>query len=714
MKKKSLTKQKLLSAKFSGKLAAGLNDSLLVLRRKEGLSRVKVYVNNGNECFTDGFSIVIGNQFPLFHSPLLRGAELTYTGILGVLFHELGHVMYHHFTAAKLSEELIYKSAFWPCNPDNMSDKLKDYLSNGKLYQKRAYTYYCILQNCLCDARGEYLMLTRHSNYHRFVRGLELMRHVQFESACKISDFLSGDDAMSKETSAELRSNALFACIVHTGKFGVVKGLNELPPEHSDIKNLLLRIDEQISDCVSSSSAEELYRALNFIFCEVFDDYILPYLETLPDCAEDTEEPLSEEVKESLEKALGETMKSAAGERARAADCEAEKTYTKARDALKNEAASSEEKSGKHSPGGGDDEPSGSAKDDSLCDPSDDDKSTDSSSDRDSSRKSKSSSLWDMEEKEGSITYMPGEEKASIACTLERISKIELSDAHEDKIVESLAVPADLDFGEANSGVDFIVKRIPEHYPDSTTYDTYRHGIDIGKNTARKLRRFFEPVQKSQFEKDRYCGTRIVQSKLANPNLKIFAKRASNPAPPTLSVAILIDESGSMRGKRINSARTAAISLFEMCRALKVRYAVFGHTTDGASVAIHNYCHFDDNKENDKYKLLQIEACRENRDGAALRYVAEMLHRETTDRKLLIIVSDGFPSAPGYGGAAAIADIQQVIKDYEHFEGYNIVAAIIAEPKAAIRAIYGNDRSIDITSLDNLPDELIRVVKRVM
>ena len=121
--RKRISKSHLKTKAFSGKLAAWLNDSLIVLKRREELPRIRVFVNSGGtQCYTDGFSIVIGMKFPLFESSFLKGAETTLTGIMGVVFHELGHVMYHHYIAAHLSELLIHDGSFWPCNPDNMSE----------------------------------------------------------------------------------------------------------------------------------------------------------------------------------------------------------------------------------------------------------------------------------------------------------------------------------------------------------------------------------------------------------------------------------------------------------------------------------------------------------------------------------------------------------------------------------------------------------------
>ena len=77
-----------------------------------------------------------------------------------------------------------------------------------------------------------------------------------------------------------------------------------------------------------------------------------------------------------------------------------------------------------------------------------------------------------------------------------------------------------------------------------------------------------------------------------------------------------------------------------------------------------SYAEFDGYDNDDKYRLMDISARGSNRDGAALRFVAEKLSKRPESVKLLILVSDGQPAADGYYGTAAEEDLRGIKQEY--------------------------------------------------
>ena len=67
--------------------------------------------------------------------------------------------------------------------------------------------------------------------------------------------------------------------------------------------------------------------------------------------------------------------------------------------------------------------------------------------------------------------------------------------------------------------------------------------------------------------------------------------------------------------------------------------------------------------ENDRYRLMDMIDRSGNRDGAALRFVAEHLAKRPENRKLLILISDGQPADTGYRGTEAEADLRGIKKN---------------------------------------------------
>ena len=127
---------------------------------------------------------------------------------------------------------------------------------------------------------------------------------------------------------------------------------------------------------------------------------------------------------------------------------------------------------------------------------------------------------------------------------------------------------------------------------------------------------------------------------------------------------------------------------------------------------LYSYAEFDCIDRDDKYRIMDIASRGSNRDGAALRFVAEQLSKRTEDVRILMLVSDGQPADVGYSGTAAEEDLRGIKQEYKR-KGLLFVAAAIGEDKPNIERIYG-DSFLDITDLNQLPVKLTAVIKRFM
>lgn len=165
---------------------------------------------------------------------------------------------------------------------------------------------------------------------------------------------------------------------------------------------------------------------------------------------------------------------------------------------------------------------------------------------------------------------------------------------------------------------------------------------------------------------------------------------------------------------RCTYARASAIILHDFCESLDIPVMVYGHSTGygehGHSVELYSYAEFEGFDRDDKYRLMDIAARGGNRDGAALRFVAEQLAKRPEEVKLLILVSDGQPADFGYDGTAAEEDLRGIKHEYNR-KGIILVAAAIGNDKPNIERIYG-DSFLDITDLSQLPVKLTSVVKK--
>lgn len=137
---------------------------------------------------------------------------------------------------------------------------------------------------------------------------------------------------------------------------------------------------------------------------------------------------------------------------------------------------------------------------------------------------------------------------------------------------------------------------------------------------------------------------------------------------------------------------------------------IMGHTADCRTVDLYSYADFDSVDRNDRYRLMDMSARYCNRDGAALRFVAERLRKYPAEVKMLIIISDGQPYDDGYSGSAAEADLRGIKLEYSR-RGVQIFAAAIGTDRDRIERIYGNGY-LDISDLNQLPVMLTQLIAR--
>ena len=205
-------------------------------------------------------------------------------------------------------------------------------------------------------------------------------------------------------------------------------------------------------------------------------------------------------------------------------------------------------------------------------------------------------------------------------------------------------------------------------------------------------------------------GRRLDSHALFRTDSRVFYKNALPNEMPALCVGLLLDESGSMSwNDRATYARSTAIILYDFCQALGIPITVYGHSTSDR-VDLYSYAEFEAIDRDDRYRMMDISARGSNRDGAALRYVAEKLVRRPEDIKLLMLVSDGQPADYNYYGTAAEEDLRGIKHEYQR-KGSIFVAAASGADKENIERIYG-DAYLDITDLTKLPIKLAGIIKQ--
>ena len=174
-----------------------------------------------------------------------------------------------------------------------------------------------------------------------------------------------------------------------------------------------------------------------------------------------------------------------------------------------------------------------------------------------------------------------------------------------------------------------------------------------------------------------------------------------------LSVAILIDESGSMgswsRESKCVKAREAAVLLNEaLSRLPNVDLYIYGHTDDwdskyGDAVELRVY---REGKNAKRYALGSTRARRGNLDSIAIREVAARVRKRTQERCLFFVITDGAPNE-------GTEEVKKAVKDVTR-KGFDVLAISI-ESHYSPSEMY--DHYITLSDLSKLPIDLGKLVK---
>lgn len=137
-----------------------------------------------------------------------------------------------------------------------------------------------------------------------------------------------------------------------------------------------------------------------------------------------------------------------------------------------------------------------------------------------------------------------------------------------------------------------------------------------------------------------------------NDPLPAVFQKTEIMARPDVAVGIMVDESGSMSGGKIEAARRVAVMLTEALNQVAgTRVRVWGHTSGMTNCQVMPYLTA---QHRTPYGIASMQARSGNIDGAALWYAAQELakHDEDAQRRILFCISDGMPSGGQEDGVA--------------------------------------------------------------
>ncbi len=251
---------------------------------------------------------------------------------------------------------------------------------------------------------------------------------------------------------------------------------------------------------------------------------------------------------------------------------------------------------------------------------------------------------------------------------------------------------------------------------------------------ANRLQRFLQAQQQRAWEfdlEDGYVDASRLARSIANPTVPITFKRERDAAFRDTVVTLLIDNSGSMRGRPIATAAIAADVITRTLERCGVKCEILGFTTRGWKGGKAREKWTSDGRPENPGRLndlrhiiyksadtpwrrartnlgvmLKEGLLKENIDGEALVWAYNRLITRGEDRKILIVISDG---APVDDSTLSVNPSNILERDL-----MNVVHWVEDHGRVELSAIgIGHDvsryynRSMVITSVDTLAEALV-------
>lgn len=657
---------------FAGReFAAYLTDLAETVSRRYGRTPI-VRVGweeapDANIAFTDNRRIYInaGNQI----TQSFPSRQLRYASLVGLLGHEVGHLLFTDFTLAGIYNAYLLGGRMYPCEPDNLSgeetawmEEFREGLSSKEpVFQSLIRTVTGTLENILEDAYIENRICQEYPGaisygIHLFnLRFLETVPSIQQQIARKYQPY------------AIFTNLLLQYCLS-----GEVNNLGGYEGEYLDSVTGCIPL---VDGCIYDLDARTRYDAVNRILIRIW-----PIIRKM---AEDARK--RPKAPEKIERELSAQIARAGG----------------------NPIGGS-----KPVPGG---KPMAAGLQEKLR------------QEREEVKEALGRIPLAMTERiedngDGGLLYdrqFGSSGAADTAAEIERflhsIARERVNRAIEAELCAELQAESNrISYGNNHGNLQVTVHRMPQ-VPQNLV-DSY-HGI------AGPLLRISGILQKKVLAalkeddtggiRHTYMGGTLDSRALYRADGAIFTNWKLPGGKKTIAAAVLVDESGSMKENgRIDAAKATGIILYDFCRGLEIPVSVYGHTASNSKpiADIYAYADFDSVDGNDKYRMMDMTTRDCNRDGAAIRFVAERLLKRPEDIRLLFILSDGQPNACGYSGTAAEADLRGIRQEYSN-KGIILFAAAIGEDRERIKRIYG-EGFLDITELDTLPQNLTRQLAR--
>ncbi|WP_377889013.1 vWA domain-containing protein [Alkalihalobacillus sp. R86527] len=211
---------------------------------------------------------------------------------------------------------------------------------------------------------------------------------------------------------------------------------------------------------------------------------------------------------------------------------------------------------------------------------------------------------------------------------------------------------------------------------------------------------------------------------LTDENPRLFYKKNAPSTKLDVTFSLLVDCSASMYDK-MEETRLGITLFHETLKGLDIKHSITGFYEDAFEAdsdeqpnTLFNVIDYNRSTlPHEGPAIMQLEPEEDNRDGYAIRKVAQELQSRNEKHKILIVFTDGEPSAYDYSENGIIDTHEAVNNTRKH--GIEVIGVFLSngEPQdkeiSTMKNIYGT-QSLVIPSAQEIPAYLTPLLKRLL
>ena len=300
----------------------------------------------------------------------------------------------------------------------------------------------------------------------------------------------------------------------------------------------------------------------------------------------------------------------------------------------------------------------------------------------------------------------------------------ESMDTISKEIVKKMNEMADSDYYETDIGSlaltngqkEISWKKHMSNEHDTRTYLEAKSAMRKEISKLKKKVQLYGNIQKHNiYNQKRGILNKRQLHKIPMGMTDLFKATIVNEDKP-LDVCLLVDESGSMGYHTMREARQGAIAIKEaLADNDMINLWVYGHSADDTKRGRTEMIEYHSPTMKDRPMAMGgMKARCENRDGNAIVSSVQRIKGESDNNghKLMIVLSDGQPSADCYRGADAVDHTKKCVK-YAETQGWSIIqVGFSGATKWHMERMFDNWVYVDDSS--KLGDTVSKIIRKVI